>query len=60
MAYDRVIRICDLLNIDYTTFEPRRDVKARLTEEEERLLAYYSRLPDDKKDKVIEYIKDIT
>lgn len=59
MAYDRVIKICDTLNIDYVTFEPRRDTRTQLSEEEERLLAYYQRLSDAKKSKVIEYIKDI-
>lgn len=59
MAYDRVIKICDLLNIDYATFEPCRDARTQLSEEEERLLAYYQRLPETKKSKVIEYIKDI-
>lgn len=60
MAYERVIKMCDLLNIDYITFEPRRNDFMNLTKDENRLLAYYDRLSNEKKKKVIEYIKDIT
>lgn len=60
MAYDRGLQICDMLKIDYVTFEPRIDSHSNLSDEDERLLAYYRRLSEDKKGKVIEYIKDIT
>lgn len=60
MAYDRVLQICDMLKIDYVSFEPCIDSHSNLSDEDERLLAYYRRLSEDKKGKVIEYIKDIT
>ena len=58
MAWSRVVRICDILQIDYMTFEPR--VPSELGDEEKRLLAYYSMLSDNKKDKVLQYIEDIS
>ena len=58
MAWSRVVIICDLLNIDYVTFEPR--IPDNIPEQEKRLLAYYSRLSDVKKNKVIQYIEDIS
>lgn len=58
MAWSRVVSICDILDIDYVTFEPR--VPSELSEQERRLLAYYVKLNDSKKDKVIQYIEDIS
>lgn len=59
MAYDKVIKICDMLELDYNSFEPRRNDESRLSSEERRLLAYYGCLSQRQRDKVIEYIKDI-
>ena len=58
MAWSKVVRICDCLNIDYGTFEPI--VPKELTDREQRLLAYFSTLDNRKKEKVIEYIEDIS
>jgi len=58
MAWSKVIRMCDCLQIDCVTFEPV-EPKA-LDDTHRRLLAYYDRLDDRKKEKVFEYIKDIS
>lgn len=57
MAWSKVIKICDCLNIDYATFEPI--VPDKLNAKQKRLLAYYNLLDSKKQDKVLEYINDI-
>ena len=57
MAWSRVVKICDVLDLDYVTFEPR--VPGELSDMERRLLAYYTRLNETKKGKVLQYIEDI-
>lgn len=61
MAYDKVIQICDTLNIDYVTFEPNyvESKSNEIAADEKVLLANYRQLSDEKKKKVLEYIKDI-
>ena len=57
MAWSRVVKICDVLDLDCVTFEPR--VPGELSDMERRLLAYYTRLNETKKGKVLQYIEDI-
>lgn len=57
MSYIKVFKMCECLNIDLETFEPKNN---KASSDSDRLLAYYLRLSDIKKEKVIEYIKDIT
>lgn len=59
MAWSKMKKICDVLQLDPMTLEPiltERDVDS---EQEERLLAYYNRLNHKGKGKVEEYIKDM-
>lgn len=61
MAYSKVIRICDCLQVDYVTFEPVFHVDdGKLDKQTKRLLSYYEQLSESKKEKVVEYIKDIS
>lgn len=65
MAVDRVIKICDILNIDIKTFEPIENniiskTENKLSKKEENLLSNFNKLNDDGKDKVITYTKDLT
>ena len=59
MAWSKMKKICDVLQLDPMTLEPiltERDVDS---EQEGRLLAYYNRLNHKGKGKVEEYIKDM-
>ena len=58
MAYGKVKKMCDCLELDINTFEPicKESIE---TQQLKRLLAYYSRMTTAKQKKVLEYIKDI-
>lgn len=47
MAWERVVRICDSLQIDYVTFEPR--FPSELSDRDKRMLAYFSQLDEMRK-----------
>ena len=60
MAVDRIIKICDTLNIDIKTFEPINDEKGNLYSKEEQLhINDLRKLNDLGKSKVITYTKDL-
>ena len=58
MAYGKVKKICDTLQLDLNSFEPICEYDFD-DHQKQRLLAYFQRLSDSKKDKVFEYMKDI-
>lgn len=61
MAIDRVIKICDTLNIDIKTFDPvkKTDLIKTFDINEKRLLDCFNKLNDIGKEKVIENIQDL-
>lgn len=61
MAIDRVIKICDTLNIDIKTFDPvkKTDLIKKFDINEKRLLDCFNKLNDIGKEKVIENIQDL-
>lgn len=60
MAVDRIIKICDALNIDIKTFEPINNEKDNLyTEEEDQHIRDLRRLNNLGREKVITYTKDL-
>lgn len=59
MAWGTVMKMCECLHIDGGTFEPIIDDDT-VSVRERRLLAYYFMLDDKGKEKVLEYIKDIS
>lgn len=62
MAIDRVIKICELLNIDVKTFEPLNvELKENnLTNLETRLLKGFNQLNDLGKEEAIKRVKELT
>lgn len=64
MAIDRIIRICDVLEIDIKTFEPisktNEELNLSISTKEKVLLSYYNQLNDLGKDKLIENAEDLT
>lgn len=64
MAIDRIIRICDVLEIDIKTFEPisktNEALNLSISTKEKVLLSYYNQLNDLGKDKLIENAEDLT
>lgn len=62
MAIDRVIKICEVLNIDVKTFEPinTSPQKINLSSEETKLLDNFNKLNDLGKKKVIDYTADLS
>jgi len=61
MAVDRIIKICEVLNIDIRTFEPiNNSLDNNLSKEETILLENYNKLNKLGKDKLIEYSNDLT
>lgn len=62
MAIDRVIKICEVLNIDVKTFEPinTSTQKINLSSEETKLLDNFNKLNDLGKKKVIDYTADLS
>ncbi|AAL96794.1 helix-turn-helix domain-containing protein [Clostridium perfringens] len=62
MAVDRIIKICDVLNIDVKTFEPLENVSSNTnnySEEEQNHIEDLRKLNDIGKNKVITYTKDL-
>lgn len=61
MAVDRIIKICDVLNIDVKTFEPLENISndANYSEEEQNHIKDLRKLNDIGKNKVINYTKDL-
>lgn len=59
MAWSKMKKICDVLQLDPMTLEPLLIDCDEKMENEKRLLAYYSRLNDKGKGKVDEYVKDM-
>lgn len=57
MAVDRIIKICDILNIDIKTFEPLENNTSnnKLSKEENTLLENFNKLDTNDKTKVIDY-----
>lgn len=57
MAVDRIIKICDVLNVDIKTFEPLENNASnnKLSQEETTLLENYNKLDTNDKSKVIDY-----
>ncbi|MVX63861.1 XRE family transcriptional regulator [Clostridium chromiireducens] len=61
MAVDRIIKICEILNIDIKTFEPINDsLNKSLSKKETILLENYNKLNNLGKEKLIEYSNDLT
>lgn len=62
MAVDRIIKICDVLNIDVKTFEPLENMSKdtnNYSKEEEQHIEDLRKLNDIGKNKVITYTKDL-
>ena len=59
MAWGKVKKMCDCLHIDCGSFEPIYEKNSNACVQEKRVLAYYSKLSERGKNKVIEYMKDI-
>lgn len=61
MAIDRIIKICEILDIDIKTFEPlnTETKELNLTDSETTLLFNYNKLNNLGKDKLIEYSNDL-
>lgn len=62
MAVDRIIKICDVLNIDVKTFEPLENMSKdtnNYSEEEQQHIEDLRKLNDIGKNKVITYTKDL-
>ncbi len=62
MAVDRIIKICDVLNIDVKTFEPLENMSKdtnNYSEEEQQHIEDLRKLNDIGKNKVINYTKDL-
>lgn len=60
MAWAKLNRICQCLEIDAENLEPLYKEKSSITDAEKRLLAYYNLLNGSGRAKVEEYIKDIS
>ncbi|WP_338630739.1 helix-turn-helix domain-containing protein [Clostridium baratii] len=63
MAVDRMVKICDVLNIDIKTFEPLEDITPNIdtySKEEKNHIEDLRKLNDMGKKKVITYTKDLT
>lgn len=62
MAVDRIIKICDVLNIDVKTFEPLENMSKdtnNYSEEEQQHIEDLRKLNNIGKNKVINYTKDL-
>ncbi|BDU91735.1 helix-turn-helix transcriptional regulator [Clostridium perfringens] len=62
MAVDRIIKICDVLNIDVKTFEPLENMSKdtnNYSEEEQQHIEDLRKLNNLGKNKVINYTKDL-
>ena len=59
MPIERMIKICDILDVDVKTLEPRKKVEPKsviLSEKEDRLIRSFGALTDKNQTKVFEYI----
>lgn len=60
MAVDRIIKICEVLNIDIRTFDPiNNSLTKNLSEKENIILENYNKLNNLGKEKLIEYSNDL-
>ena len=61
MAVDRIIKICEILNIDVKTFDPLESITSNgnLSEEEIILLDNYNKLNNKGKGKLLDYSDDL-
>lgn len=62
MAVDRIIKICDVLNIDIKTFDPLEIISQNnnLSQEETTLLENYNKLNSKGKERLIDYSDELT
>jgi hypothetical protein len=62
MAVDRVIKVCELLNIDIKTFEPLKveETNTNLTNNETKLLESYNKLNDLGKNEATKRVSELT
>lgn len=62
MAIDRIIKICEALNIDIKTFEPLQENtnNNNLSNEEKQLLGNYNKLNDLGKNEAIKRVSELT
>ena len=62
MAVDRIIKICDVLNIDIKTFDPLEIISQNnnLSQEETTLLENYNKLNSKGKERLIDYSDEWT
>lgn len=59
MAYGTVIRICDKLNLNPVTFKPLLDTTVSEQLLENKVMAYYLKLNQEGKDKILELMDDL-
>lgn len=59
-AVDRVIKICEMLDIDIKTFEPNTKDKLILSFEEKELLSNFNKLNDFGKNEAIKRVDELT
>ncbi|MPM62042.1 hypothetical protein SDC9_108908 [bioreactor metagenome] len=60
MAVDRVIKICEILDINIKTFEPLKPTNKNLAKNEERLLSNFKKLNDLGKNEAIKRVEELT
>lgn len=62
MAVDRIIKICDVLNIDIKTFDPLEIISQNnnLSQEETTLIENYNKLNSKGKERLIDYSDELT
>lgn len=60
MAVDRIIKICEVLNIDIKTFDPLNDSISKLSEQENLLLYNFNKLNDIGKTEANKRVSELT
>lgn len=61
MSVERVVAICEILDLDIRTFKPLQEKPlTSITDKEKELLSYYNQLNDLGKDKLINDAEDLT
>lgn len=60
MAVDRIIKICEILNIDIKTFEPLNNSTSNLSEQENILLLNFNKLNDLGKNEANKRVAELT
>ena len=61
MAVDRVIKICDILNIDVKTFKPIEDISSNMIHNQEKLLfENFNKLNNVGKNEAIKRVEELT